>query len=95
MAALPGLADVHPASPPSLSQGWLELLCDLGRELCAVTGMHAATLQPAAGAAGELTGLLLMRAYHDANGETRPRSSSRTPPTGRTPRRSPLAATRS
>ncbi len=71
LAALPGLADVHPASPPSLSQGWLELLCDLERELCAVTGMHAATLQPAAGAAGELTGLLLMRAYHASNGEAR------------------------
>jgi glycine dehydrogenase subunit 2 len=71
IAAMPGLANVHPASPPSLTQGWLELLCDLERELCAVTGMHAATLQPAAGAAGELTGLLLMRAFHDAHGETR------------------------
>ncbi len=71
IAALHGLADVHPASPSSLSQGWLALLCELERELCAVTGMHAATLQPAAGAAGELTGLLLMRAFHDANGETR------------------------
>ena len=41
------------------------------RRLCAqITGMEAATLQPAAGAAGELTGLLLMRAYHDANGES-------------------------
>jgi glycine dehydrogenase subunit 2 len=71
IAASPGLAHVHPASPPSLTQGWLELLCDLERELCAVTGMHAATLQPAAGAAGELTGLLLMRAFHDARGERR------------------------
>jgi glycine dehydrogenase subunit 2 len=71
IAAMRGLADVHPATPPSLSQGWLELLADLERELCAVTGMHAATLQPAAGAAGELTGLLLMRAFHASNGETR------------------------
>ncbi len=71
IASMHGLADVHPATPPALSQGWLELLCDLERELCEVTGMHAATLQPAAGAAGELTGLLLMRAYHDANGESR------------------------
>jgi glycine cleavage system P protein (glycine dehydrogenase) subunit 2 len=71
VAALRGLADVHPATPAPLSQGWLELLCELERELCAVTGMHAATLQPAAGAAGELTGLLLMRAYHDAHGERR------------------------
>jgi len=66
-----GLADVHPATPAALSQGWLALLCELEHELCEVTGMHAATLQPAAGAAGELTGLLLMRAYHDAHGEHR------------------------
>ena len=71
IAAIRGLADVHPATPAPLAQGWLELFCDLERELCAVTGMHAATLQPAAGAAGELTGLLLMRAYHEANGERR------------------------
>jgi glycine dehydrogenase subunit 2 len=71
IAAMPGLANVHPATPAPLTQGWLELLCDLERELCAITGMHAATLQPAAGAAGELTGLLLMRAFHDANGEHR------------------------
>jgi glycine dehydrogenase subunit 2 len=71
IAAMPGIADVHPATPAPLTQGWLEMLCELERELCAVTGMHAATLQPAAGAAGELTGLLLMRAFHDANGETR------------------------
>jgi glycine dehydrogenase subunit 2 len=71
IAASPGLANVHPASPAALTQGWLELLCDLERELCEVTGMHAATLQPAAGAAGELTGLLLMRAHHEANGERR------------------------
>ena len=71
IAASPGIANVHPASPASLTQGWLELLCDLERELCSITGMHAATLQPAAGAAGELTGLLLMRAYHEANGQSR------------------------
>ena len=71
IAALAGLANVHPATPAPLTQGWLELLCDLERELCEVTGMHAATLQPAAGAAGELTGLLLMRAYHESHGETR------------------------
>jgi len=71
IAAMRGLADVHPATPAALSQGWLALLCELEHELCEVTGMHAATLQPAAGAAGELTGLLLMRAYHDAHGEHR------------------------
>ncbi len=73
IAAMPGLAQVHPGAPASLSQGWLELLVDLERALCEVTGMAAATLQPAAGAAGELTGLLLMRAYHEARGDTRRR----------------------
>src|SRR5437762_1266049 len=63
-ASLPGLTDVHPAAPAALTQGWMELLAELERALCRITGMHAATLQPPAGAAGELTGLLLMRAWH-------------------------------
>jgi glycine dehydrogenase subunit 2 len=71
VAALPGLAGVHPGAPASLVQGWLALLVELEEALCAITGMAAATLQPAAGAAGELTGLLLMRAWHDAQGSTR------------------------
>ena len=71
VAGLPGLADVHPAAPASCSQGWLELLVELEAALCEVTGMAAATLQPAAGAAGELTGLLLMRAWHEAQGRAR------------------------
>jgi glycine dehydrogenase subunit 2 len=70
-ASLPGLANVHPASPASLTQGWMELLADLEAALCEVTGMHAATLQPPAGAAGELTGLLLMRAWHRDQGHQR------------------------
>jgi len=73
VAALPGLARVHPGAPASLVQGWLELLVELETALCRVTGMAGATLQPAAGAAGELTGLLLMRAWHDSQGETRRR----------------------
>ncbi|HTS14801.1 MAG TPA: hypothetical protein VMH24_03980, partial [Candidatus Sulfotelmatobacter sp.] len=56
VAGLPGLADVHPGAPSSCTQGWLELLVGLEASLCEVTGMAAATLQPAAGAAGELTG---------------------------------------
>ncbi len=68
VAALPGLADVHPAAPANCIQGWLELLVELEEALCEITGMAAATLQPAAGAAGELTGLLLMRAWHEAQG---------------------------
>jgi len=71
VASLPGLASVHPGAPASLTQGWLELLVELEDALCEITGMAAATLQPAAGAAGELTGLLLMRAWHDEHGSTR------------------------
>ena len=67
-ASLPGLAGVHPSAPAVLTQGWLALLADLADRLCAVTGMAAATLQPPAGAAGELTGLLLMRAWHRDQG---------------------------
>ena len=70
-ASLPGLANVHPAAPAHLTQGWLELLVSLGDALCEVTGMHDITLQPPAGAAGELTGLLLMRAWHEAQGRQR------------------------
>ncbi len=73
VAADPGLNSVHPGVPATLSQGWLEVLVTLEEKLCAITGMAAATLQPAAGAAGELTGLLLMRAFHEANGDTRTR----------------------
>jgi len=71
VATLSGLADVHPAAPANCIQGWLELLVELETALCEITGMAAATLQPAAGAAGELTGLLLMRAWFAARGETR------------------------
>src|SRR5438874_2952101 len=70
-ASLPGLTDVHPAAPAALTQGWMELLADLADILCRITGMHAATPQPPAGAAGELTGLLLMRAWHTHRGQTR------------------------
>jgi glycine dehydrogenase subunit 2 len=73
VAADPGLNSVHPGAPAALVQGWLELLVTLEEKLCVITGMSAATLQPAAGAAGELTGLLLMRAYHEANGDERKR----------------------
>ena len=73
VAADPGLNTVHPGAPAELTQGWLEILVTLEEKLCAITGMSAATLQPAAGAAGELTGLLLMRAYHSAQGDPRRR----------------------
>jgi glycine dehydrogenase subunit 2 len=73
VASDPGLNSVHPGAPASLCQGWLEIMVTLEEKLCAITGMSAATLQPAAGAAGELTGLLLMRAYHEARGDDRRR----------------------
>jgi glycine cleavage system P protein (glycine dehydrogenase) subunit 2 len=69
-AALPGLCRIHPATPPAYAQGWLALLWALSDALCRITGMHAVTLQPPAGAAGELTGLLLMRAWHRAEGRS-------------------------
>ncbi len=63
VASMSGLSDVHPSSPAALTQGWLELIADAEEYLCEVTGMAAATFQPAAGAAGELTGLLIIGAY--------------------------------
>jgi glycine dehydrogenase subunit 2 len=73
VAGLAGLEAVHPGAPPSLIQGWLATLVELEDALCELSGMAAATLQPAAGAAGELTGLLLMRAFDAARGEQRRR----------------------
>ncbi len=71
VAGLPGLVNVHPGAPSSCTQGWMEILVELEEAICAITGMAAATLQPAAGAAGELTGLLLMRAFHAMSGAER------------------------
>lgn len=71
-AERPGFTHLHPATPPAFSQGALAVLLETERFLCELTGMARATFQPAAGAAGELTGLLIMRAYHRAAG--RPRS---------------------
>jgi glycine cleavage system P protein (glycine dehydrogenase) subunit 2 len=70
-AALRGFGNVHPATPAPYAQGWLEMLGTLGESLCAITGMAAVTLAPPAGASGELTGLLLMRAYHEGVGRQR------------------------
>ena len=69
-ARLPGFADLHPLVPDELAQGTLELLWDLERSLAEIAGMDAVTLQPAAGAQGELTGILMIRAYHRARGDT-------------------------
>jgi glycine dehydrogenase subunit 2 len=64
VAAMPGFALLHPLQPASQVQGMLQLLFELERLLCAITGMAAFTLQPAAGAQGELTGLKIIAAYH-------------------------------
>ena len=67
-ASLEGFAGLHPYQPEGLVQGALELMHELGGWLAEIAGLSVATLQPAAGAHGELTGLLLMRAYHAARG---------------------------
>jgi glycine dehydrogenase subunit 2 len=71
VAALPGFQRLHPHAPEESVQGALELLFRLERALCEITGMHRATLQPPAGASGELTGLLIMRAFHTKQGDPR------------------------
>jgi glycine dehydrogenase subunit 2 len=72
-AALPGFARLHPAQPAEQVQGALELLARLEHALCELTGLAAATFQPAAGAHGELTGLLIIRAHHEAGNDPRRR----------------------
>ena len=69
-AALPGFTEIHPLQPDSTVQGCLEVLRLAEKYLCEITGMDAMTLQPAAGAHGEFTGLLLIKAYHQARGDT-------------------------
>jgi glycine dehydrogenase subunit 2 len=69
-ASLAGFTEAHPYAPERAS-GLLEILASLGEMLCEITGMDAASLQPAAGAHGELTGLLAVQAYHALNGGRR------------------------
>jgi glycine dehydrogenase subunit 2 len=68
-ARLPGLADSHPLDPDPLAQGSLELEWLLAELLKEISGFAAISLQPAAGAHGELTGMLMTRAYHRSRGE--------------------------
>lgn len=68
-AAAEMFQDLHPYQDPDTAQGALELLYDLQGYLATITGMDAVSLQPAAGAHGELTGILMIKAYHQANGE--------------------------
>ncbi|MCD7814618.1 MAG: aminomethyl-transferring glycine dehydrogenase subunit GcvPB [Lachnospiraceae bacterium] len=68
-AALPGFTQIHPLQDSSDVQGCLTVLSEMEKALCEITGMDACTLQPAAGAHGEFTGLLLMKAYHVSRGD--------------------------
>jgi len=70
---LPGFANAHPYMPPNLVQGVLGVQASLEACLREISGMVAVTLQPAAGAHGELTGILMIRAYHEAQGNPRRR----------------------
>jgi glycine dehydrogenase subunit 2 len=69
LVALPGFAHIHPLQDEESAQGALELMWRLQEVLKEVTGLHACSLQPAAGSQGELTGLMLMRAYFRDRGE--------------------------
>ncbi len=68
-ARLPGFANLHPLAPDEVAQGTLQLLWELQEALAEIGGMRAVTLQPAAGAQGELTGILMVRAYHRSRGD--------------------------
>ncbi|KAF6562343.1 aminomethyl-transferring glycine dehydrogenase subunit GcvPB [Paenibacillus sp. EKM202P] len=71
VARYAGFAKIHPYQPEDSIQGAMELLHTLQNDLAALTGMDAVTLQPAAGAHGEWTGLMMIRSYHEARGERR------------------------
>jgi glycine dehydrogenase subunit 2 len=71
VARLEGIGNAHPCQPVELSQGCLRIMQKLSECLLEITGMDAVTLQPAAGAHGELTGLLLVRAYLESKGNPR------------------------
>ncbi|WP_206093433.1 aminomethyl-transferring glycine dehydrogenase subunit GcvPB [Paenibacillus yonginensis] len=69
VARYAGFAKIHPYQPEESVQGALELMHTLQNDLAGLTGMDAVTLQPAAGAHGEWTGLMMIRAYHEERGE--------------------------
>jgi glycine dehydrogenase subunit 2 len=69
MAVLSGFRDIHPYQNEASVQGALELMYNLSSALCEITGMDAMSLQPAAGAHGELAGLMIIKAYHENRGD--------------------------
>ena len=71
MAALPGFTGIHPLAPQHTAQGCREVLDTAKQYLCEITGMSDMTFQPAAGAHGEFTGVLLIKQYHEARGDRR------------------------
>jgi len=70
LAMLPGFLSRHPLAPEKNSQGFMECMYELQEMLCDVTGMAGFSLTPMAGAQGEFAGVAMIRAYHDANGDT-------------------------
>lgn len=70
-SSMTGNADIHPLEPQEAVQGALELMYNLSEILCEIAGMSAVSLQPAAGAQGELTGIMLIRKYHELQGKVR------------------------
>jgi len=71
VARLDGFAEIHPLLPTEAVQGSLQVMAELERFLCEIAGMDAFTLQPAAGAQGELTGIRMVRAHHESRGHPR------------------------
>lgn len=71
MAALPGFTSVHPLAPQHTVEGCREVLDTARSYLCEIAGMDDMTFQPAAGAHGEFTGVLLIKQYHDSRGDTK------------------------
>ena len=71
LASLPGFANIHPHQPVQNVQGALHIMYELEQMLLKITGMSAATLQPSAGSQGEFAGILIMKKYHEQNGENR------------------------
>jgi len=70
IAALPGFSALHPEQPIETCQGALQVMYELQQALAEIGGMDEVTLEPAAGAQGELTGMLIVRAYHQSRGDT-------------------------
>ena len=87
VAALPGNARLHPLQAPARAQGALQLMYELQRALGEIAGLPHVSLQPSAGSHGELAGVLLTRAYHEAAASSATRCSRPTPRTARTRRR--------